>query len=148
MMPTITGEIVALTKYNKVASAKVKTENGTTDVRYWMSAPFADQMAEGATVTLELEKKPQRDDPTKSDTFVTSCNGVGDRPQGGGNRPGGGGGGGRPQENPKDKTAVMLTSYAKDLIVNVEGMTPADAAEMVATMFLIIRAKISQVVNT
>lgn len=146
MMPSITGEIVALTKYNKVASAKVKTENGTTDVRYWMSAPFADQMTEGATVTLDLEKRPQRDDPEKFDTFVASCNGVSEK-GGGGNRPGGGGGG-RPQENPKDRAATMLTSYAKDLIVNVEGMTPADAAEMVATMFLIIRAKIGPVVNT
>lgn len=147
-MPTITGEIVALTKYNKVASAKIKNEDGkVTDVRYWMSAPFADQMAEGATVTLDLEKRPQRDDPDKFDTFVASCNGVSEK-GGGGNRPGGGGGGGRPQENPKDRAATMLTSYAKDLIVNVEGMTPADAAEMVATMFLIIRAKIGQVVNT
>ncbi len=145
-MPTITGEIVALTKYNKVASAKVKTENGTTDVRYWLSAPFADQMTEGATVTLELEKKPQRDDPTKSDTFVTSCNGVGERPQGGGNRSGGGGGG-RPQENPKDRAAVMLTSYAKDLSVALS--IPMDeAALQVTTAFVNIRTAIGQVVNT
>lgn len=145
-MPTITGEIVALTKYNKVASAKVKTENGTTDVRYWMSAPFADQMAEGATVTLDIEKRPQRDDPDKFDTFVASCNGVSEK--GGGNRSsGGGGGGGRPQENPKDKTAVMLTAYAKDLSVAL-AIPMDEAALAVTTAFLQIRTAIGPVVNT
>lgn len=147
-MPTITGEIVALTKYNKVASAKVKTENGTTDVRWWLSAPFTDQMAEGATVTLDLEKRPQRDDPDKFDTFVASCNGVSEK-GGGGNRPsgGGGGGGGRPKENPKDKTAVMLTSYAKDLSVHLS--VPMDEAALAVTSaFLQIRTAIAGVVNT
>lgn len=145
-MPQIIGEVLSRQDWNKVSAAKIQTESGVTDVRFWQSAAFADAIQKGATVTLELEKRPQRDDPDKFDTFVASCNGVSEK--GGGNRSGGGGGGGRPQENPKDRAATMLTSYAKDLIVNVEGMTPADAAEMVATMFLIIRAKIGQVVNT
>lgn len=144
-MPTITGEVLSVQRWNKIGGAKIKHEKGTTDVRFWLSAPFESQMTEGAEVTLDLEKRPQREDPDKFDTFVTACNGVSEK--GAGNRSGGGGGG-RPQENPKDRCATMLTSYAKDLIVGVEGMTPADAAEMVATMFLIIRAKVGQVVNS
>jgi len=145
-MPQISGEVLSRQDWNKVSAAKIQTDAGITDVRFWQSAAFADAIQKGATVTLELEKRAQRDDPEKFDAFIVSCNGVGDRPNGGGgNRPGGGGG--RPQENPKDKTAVMLTSYAKDMAVHLS-MPMDEAALAVTTAFLQIRTAIGPVVNT
>ena len=53
-------------------------------LKYWDSSPFRDSIKAGATVPVEIEKKPARNNPDVTEHWIKSVDGITEKPRGGG----------------------------------------------------------------
>lgn len=77
--------IKSVEHFGKMGKAKV----GSGDVLFWLNAPWANDIKDEFSADMEFEDRPNYKDKSKTDKWIKSVNGVGDKPaqQKGGGKP-------------------------------------------------------------
>lgn len=66
-------------KINRYGSLSAAITTEGLKLLYWKNAPFHDKIVEGGKYTVELEGRPDRDNPSKMDQWIAKCDGVGEK---------------------------------------------------------------------